>query len=208
MELSLRWAERCKKAHIHKTQSLWGILQGGMFEDLRSTSAKAMNVLDFEGYAIGGLGVGEDKSATYKIINHTTPLMEEKKPRYLMGFGMPEDIIEGVNAGIDLFDCVIPTRNARHGKFYTSNGIIRIKNNKHRDETLPIDEKCSCYCCKNYSRSYIAHLLQCEEVLGILLGSIHNTHYYLNLMKNIRTAIENNLFLKFREEFYKSQILK
>lgn len=208
MDLSLRWAERCKKAQKHPTQSLWGIIQGGMYKELREESAKAMKDMDFEGYAIGGLGVGEDKSILYDIMRHTAPLMEEKKPRYLMGIGTPEDLVEGVAAGIDVFDCVIPTRNARHGKFYTSKGVVRIKNAKHKSDTKAIDENCTCYCCKNYSRSYLHHLIDREEILGYILASIHNIHYYLHLMNDIRASIENNNFQNFREQFYLDQGIK
>jgi len=207
MKLSLRWAERCKKAKKHKTQSLWGIFQGGMYKDLREKSAKEMIDLDFEGYAIGGLGVGEDKKILYDMMRHTAPLMPPERPRYLMGIGTPEDLVEGVTAGLDLFDCVIPTRNARHGKLYTSDGVLRIKNTAFKGDTSPVDRNCTCYTCKSYSRSYIHHLIITGEILGYILASLHNIHYYLNLMEEMRHSIEKGAFENFRKNFYQRQNL-
>ncbi len=207
MQLSLRWAERSKREHIKITDSenpaaLFGIVQGGMYADLRKESATALIDIDFDGYAIGGLSVGEPKGERDKVLEATTPLLPTDKPRYLMGVGKPEDIVESVKRGIDMFDCVIPTRNARNGFLFTRNGIVKIRNAKHQFDTDPIDKQCSCYTCQNYSRSYLRHLDKCHEILGARLNTIHNLHYYQELMQTIRTAIENNHFDEFVIKFY------
>lgn len=205
MELSLRWADRSKQAHEGNPSALFAIVQGGMHEDLREASAKALVDLGFDGYAIGGLSVGEPKDERDKVLEVTTPLLPEDQPRYLMGVGTPEDIIESVRRGIDMFDCVMPTRNARTGFLYTSTGIVKIRNSKYKDDLRPVDEKCSCYTCRNYSRSYLRHLDKCKEILGSRLNTIHNLHYYQQLMKDIRSAIEEDRFEPYVEEFYASR---
>ena len=205
MELSLRWADRSKQAHEGNPSALFAIVQGGMHEDLRETSAKALVDLGFDGYAIGGLSVGEPKDERDKVLEVTTPLLPEDQPRYLMGVGTPEDIIESVRRGIDMFDCVMPTRNARTGFLYTSTGIVKIRNSKYKDDLRPVDEKCSCYTCRNYSRSYLRHLDKCKEILSSRLNTIHNLHYYQQLMKDIRLAIEEDRFEPYVEEFYASR---
>ncbi|MCK5263131.1 MAG: tRNA guanosine(34) transglycosylase Tgt, partial [Gammaproteobacteria bacterium] len=183
MELSLRWADRCKKAHEGNPNALFGIVQGGMYPSLRHRSAEVLTEIGFDGYAIGGLSVGEPEDERNNVLNETLPLLPEDKPRYLMGVGTPSDIIEAVRRGVDMFDCVIPTRHARTGFLYTSKGIIKIRNSKYTDDIRPLDEQCDCYTCKNYSRSYLRHLDKCKEILGVRLNTIHNLHYYQNLMR-------------------------
>jgi len=205
MELSLRWAQRSKNAHANNPAALFGIVQGGMYEDLREISAKKLIEISFDGYAIGGLSVGEPKEERNKVLETTAPLLPQNKPRYLMGVGKPEDIIESVRRGIDMFDCVIPTRNARNGFIFTRFGKINIRNSKHRLDTSPIDEQCGCYTCQNYSRSYLRHLDKCKEMLGAHLNTVHNLYYYQELMRDIRQAIELGRFDNFIIDFYKSQ---
>lgn len=202
MELSLRWAERSKQAHQGNPSALFAIVQGGMYESLRARSASALVQIGFDGYAIGGLSVGEPKEERNKVLEVTTPLLPQDHPRYLMGVGTPEDIVESVKRGIDMFDCVMPTRNARTGFLYTSTGIIKIRNSRYKDDTRPVDEDCSCYTCRNYSRSYLRHLDKCREILGSRLNTIHNLHYYQQLMQDIRTAIEQDRFDDYVEDFY------
>ena len=202
MELSLRWAERSKQAHQGNPSALFAIVQGGMYETLRERSANALVQIGFDGYAIGGLSVGEPKEERDKVLEVTTPLLPESQPRYLMGVGTPEDIVESVRRGIDMFDCVMPTRNARTGFLYTSTGIIKIRNSQYKDDTRPVDENCGCYTCRNYSRSYLRHLDKCREILGSRLNTIHNLHYYQQLMQDIRTAIEQDRFDDYVEDFY------
>jgi queuine tRNA-ribosyltransferase len=205
MELSLRWAKRSKQAHADNQAALFGIVQGGMHPELRAISAKELIKIDFDGYAIGGLSVGEPKNERDIVLETTTPLLPKNKPRYLMGVGKPEDIVESVKRGIDMFDCVIPTRNARNGFLFTHNGKLNIRNSKHQLDTGPIDKNCGCYTCQNYSRSYLRHLDKCKEMLGANLNTIHNLFYYQKLMQNIRKAIENNDFDNFRLDFYQQQ---
>ena len=202
MQLSLRWAERSKRAHEGNTSALFGIVQGGMYEDLRAVSANGLTAIGYDGYAIGGLSVGEPEHERNRIIEQVAPLLPESKPRYLMGVGKPEDIVEAVRRGIDMFDCVIPTRNARTGFLYTRNGILRIRNSRYRDDTRPVDEGCDCYTCRHYSRAYLRHLDKCGEILGSRLNTIHNLHYYQSLMRRIRTAIETGDFEDFASDFY------
>ena len=202
MELSLRWAERSQKAHEGNRSALFAIVQGGMYEDLREHSARALVNIGFDGYAIGGLSVGEPKNERNKVLDATTPLLPENQPRYLMGVGTPEDIVESVRRGIDMFDCVMPTRNARTGFLFTSRGILKIRNSKYKDDIRPVDEECRCYTCQNYSRSYLRHLDKCKEILSSRLNTIHNLHYYQQLMKDIRLAIEEDRFDDYVEEFY------
>ena len=200
MELSLRWAERSKKAHGDNSNALFGIVQGGMYEHLRDQSFADLYSIGFDGYAIGGLSVGEPKADMQRILKHTVPLLPVDKPRYLMGVGTPADIISAVAQGIDMFDCVLPTRNARNGWLYTRHGIIKLRNSQYRFDTLSPDENCECYTCQNFSRSYLHHLQRTNEMLGSHLNTIHNLFYYHYLMKEIRIAIESKQF----EEMYKN----
>ncbi|MGB5642477.1 MAG: tRNA guanosine(34) transglycosylase Tgt [Gammaproteobacteria bacterium] len=202
MQLSLRWAQRSKQVHAANTSALFGIVQGGMYPDLRELSATRLIAMGFDGYAIGGLSVGEPEDERNTILECTLPQLPENKPRYLMGVGKPEDIVEAVRRGVDMFDCVIPTRNARTGFLYTRSGIIRIRNSQYKDDTRPIDENCNCYTCRHYTRSYLRHLDKCGEILGSRLNTIHNLHYYQDLMREIRTAIETNRFDAFADDFY------
>ena len=205
MELSLRWAKRSKQAHEGNSAALFGIVQGGMHKELREISAKALIDIDFNGYAIGGLSVGEPKDERDHVLEVTTPLLPTDKPRYLMGVGKPEDIVESVKRGIDMFDCVIPTRNARNGFIFTRFGKLNIRNSAHQFDTNPIDSQCRCYTCQNFSRSYLRHLDKCKEMLGAHLNTIHNLHYYQELMKDIREAIEKDNFDSFVDDFYALQ---
>ena len=201
MHLSLRWAERCRSAFQSKKASLFGIIQGGVFENLREESLTELIKFDFEGYAIGGLSVGEPKEEMDKVVDHITPKMPEDKPRYLMGVGTPLDIVKAVQLGVDMFDCVIPTRHARNGYLYTSKGIVKIRNSENKNNLEPLDENCSCYTCSNFSRSYLHHLDKTKEMLGSTLQTIHNLHYYLNLMRNLRLSIETGTLQTFIKEF-------
>ena len=190
MELSMRWAERSKRAHEGNPNALFGIVQGSVYEGLRDVSLKALRDIGFDGYAIGGLAVGETKEERSRILAHTAPQLPVDRPRYLMGMGTPEDLIEGVLAGVDLFDCVLPTRNARNGWLYTRSGDVKIRNAKWRDDPRPLDEACACYACRHFSRAYLHHLQRANEILGARLNTIHNLHYYLTLMAELRQAIE------------------
>jgi queuine tRNA-ribosyltransferase len=205
MELSLRWAERSKQAHGDNPSALFGIVQGGMYPELREISASALTTLGFDGFAIGGLSVGEPEDERNHILDHTVPHLPQQQPRYLMGVGKPEDIVEAVRRGVDMFDCVIPTRNARTGFLYTREGILRIRNSRYQDDTRPVDAHCGCYTCRHYSRSYLRHLDKCGEILGSRLNTIHNLHYYQDLMRDIREAIEVGGFDEFAEGFYRNQ---
>ncbi len=205
MELSLRWAARSKAAHGDNPSALFGIVQGGMYPELRSESLKGLAEIGFDGYAIGGLSVGEPKDEMLKVLNHLTPDMPAERPRYLMGVGKPEDILEAVRRGVDMFDCVMPTRNARNGHLFTSTGVIKIRNAKHRHSTRPLDEACDCYTCQNFSRGYLHHLDRCNEILGPQLNTIHNLRYYQQHMAGIRQAIENGELDAFADNFYASQ---
>ena len=189
MELSLRWAARSKAAHAGNRNALFGIVQGGMYEDLRDRSREGLAAIGFDGYAIGGLSVGEPKEEMLRVLRHTAPRLPGDKPRYLMGVGTPEDIVAGVVAGIDMFDCVLPTRNARNGWLFTRFGDIRIRNARHRHDTRPLDPTCGCYTCRGFSRAYLHHLQRINEILGARLATIHNLHYYLTLMGELRDAI-------------------
>lgn len=202
MELSLRWAERSKQAHEGNGAALFGIIQGGMYEELRDISLKGLIDIGFDGYAIGGLSVGEPKEDMMRILEHTAPQMPEQKPRYLMGVGKPEDLVEAVRRGVDMFDCVMPTRNARNGHLFISTGVVKIRNAVHRTDTSPLDENCDCYTCKNYSRAYLHHLDRTNEMLGARLNTIHNLRYYQRVMSDMRDALDNNRFDEFVSEFY------
>ena len=200
MNLSLRWAKRCRSAFTSDQSSLFGIIQGGVFNHLREESLDGLMKINFEGYAIGGLSVGEPKMEMEKVINNIVPKMPEDKPRYLMGVGTPLDIVRAVQLGVDMFDCVIPTRHARNGYLYTSKGIVKIRNSENKDNLAPIDDNCSCYTCTNFSRSYLHHLDKTKEMLGSTLNTIHNLHYYLNLMRNLRLSIEQGTLQTFIKE--------
>ena len=205
MELSLRWAERSKKAHGDSPSALFGIVQGGMYEPLRDESLEGLEKIGFDGYAIGGLSVGEPKEDMLRILDHLAHKMPEDRPRYLMGVGKPEDLVEGVRRGIDMFDCVMPTRNARNGHLFTSKGVIKIRNARHRHDTRPLDENCDCYTCSNFSRGYLHHLEKCGEMLGAQLCTIHNLRYYQKLMSDLRQAIAEGRLDAFADEFYAQQ---
>lgn len=204
MERTTRWAKRCKEAHKRpEDQGLFGIIQGGFYEDLRKKSAEDLIELDFPGYAIGGISVGEPKEKFIDILQYTAPLMPKDKPRYLMGVGTPDYLIEAAIAGIDMCDCVLPTRIARHGTALTSHGKLVVRNATYEHDFTPLDPECDCYACKNYTRAYIRHLIKANEILGIRLLSIHNIKFLTNLMDKVRIEIENDNLGSFRDEFYR-----
>jgi queuine tRNA-ribosyltransferase len=200
--LTGRWARRCREAHRKKEQLLFGITQGGMYPELRKESAETLIEIGFDGYAIGGLSVGESKQQMHDMTEATVAHLPDEQPVYLMGVGTPEDLVEGVWRGVDMFDCVMPTRNARNGTLFTSSGKVVIKNSRHREDQAPVDERCGCYTCRNYSRAYLRHLFVSREILAYHLNTIHNLYYYLNLMQEIREAIEKDSFASFRNDFY------
>ena len=203
MELSLRWAKRCitEFKRLDNPNALFGIVQGGMFEHLREESLAGLAALDFPGYAIGGVSVGEPKDEMMRIMNFISPKLPTHKPRYLMGVGTPEDLVAGVATGVDMFDCVMPTRNARNGHLFTRFGDLRLRNSRYKADDRPIDETCTCHTCQNFSRAYLHHLDRCGEMLGPMLTTIHNLHYYLNLMKEIRAALDEGRFAAFQQQF-------
>jgi len=203
MELSLRWAARSKAAHGDSPSALFGIVQGGMYENLRRESLTALESIGFDGYAIGGLSVGEPKEDMVRILDAIGDELPRNKPRYLMGVGKPGDLVEAVRRGIDMFDCVLPTRNARNGYLFTSTGVVKIRNAVHRHDTAPLDADCDCYTCSHFSRAYLHHLDRCGEMLGAQLNTIHNLHYYQRLMADIRAAIAAGRFDAFASEFYR-----
>ncbi|MGI9263626.1 MAG: tRNA guanosine(34) transglycosylase Tgt [Gammaproteobacteria bacterium] len=205
MELSLRWARRSREAHGDHSAALFGIVQGGMYPGLRAESLAGLEDIGFDGYALGGLSVGESMDERHAVLDAVVPSMPVDKPRYLMGVGTPEDIVEAVRRGIDMFDCVMPTRNARNGHLFTSFGAVRIRNARYKDDQRPIDEECGCYTCSNYSRAYLRHLEQCKEILGSRLNTIHNLHYYLGLMTDLRKAIADGDLDVFAEAFYEKR---
>jgi queuine tRNA-ribosyltransferase len=202
MGLSIRWAGRSRRAHEGNANALFGIVQGGMHEDLRDESLGALEAMGFDGYAIGGLSVGEPKEEMARILAHTAPRLPAAAPRYLMGVGTPEDLVEAVARGMDMFDCVLPTRNARNGWLFTRFGDVRIKNARHRSDTRPLDETCACPACRGFSRAYLHHLHRANEILGARLNTIHNLHYYQWLMRGMRAAIEAGSFTRFRGDFH------
>ncbi|MFA5627292.1 MAG: tRNA guanosine(34) transglycosylase Tgt [Thiohalomonadaceae bacterium] len=202
MELSLRWAARSKAAHGDNPNALFGIVQGGMYPHLRAESLAGLIEIGFDGYAIGGLSVGEPKEEMLHTLSAIAPQMPVDRPRYLMGVGTPEDIVEAVRRGIDMFDCVLPTRNARNGHLFTSEGVVRIRNSQYQHDTRPLDPACECYTCRNYSRAYLRHLDKCGEILGARLNTIHNLHYYQFLMQNMRHAIEIGALTQTVTDFY------
>jgi queuine tRNA-ribosyltransferase len=204
MELSLRWAKRCETEFekLENPNALFGIVQGGMFENLRQESLDALVELNFPGYAVGGVSVGEPKEEMQRIMAHTPHRLPAHKPRYLMGVGTPEDLVGGVGAGVDMFDCVMPTRNARNGHMFTRFGDLKIRNARYKTEDAPVDSSCGCYTCQNFSRAYMHHLDRCGEMLGPMLSSIHNLHYYLNLMQEVRDALDAGTFTAFVTQFH------
>jgi queuine tRNA-ribosyltransferase len=197
-----RWARRCLDAHTRKDQALFGIIQGGMYKDLRSQSARDLVEMDFPGYAIGGLSVGEPKPLMYELLEHTSPLLPTHKARYLMGVGSPDCLVEGVMRGIDMFDCVLPTRIARNGTIMTRRGKVVVRNAEYARDLGPLDDQCSCYACKNFSRAYVRHLFKAEEILGLRLTTIHNLHFLINLMGEMREAILQDAVTDFYKEFW------
>jgi queuine tRNA-ribosyltransferase len=203
MELSLRWAKRCQTEFdkLQNPNALFGIVQGGMFEHLREESLAALVDMDLPGYAVGGVSVGEPKDEMLRVMNHISHQLPTHKPRYLMGVGTPEDLVAGVAAGIDMFDCVMPTRNARNGHLFTRFGDLRLRNARNKSDERPLDETCSCYTCSNFSRAYLHHLDRCGEMLGPMLTTIHNLHYYLNLMKEVRESLDEGRFAAFQQQF-------
>lgn len=205
LQLSLRWAKRCKTHHhdeLKNTNALFGIIQGGMYEDLRDESLKGLLEIGFDGYAIGGLSVGEPKDEMIKVLDYLPNKMPHDKPRYLMGVGKPEDIVEGIRRGIDMFDCVMPTRNARNGHYFVTDGLVRIRNSKYRHDQSPLDPHCDCYTCKNFTRAYLYHLEKCGEMLASMLGTIHNLRYYQRFTQDIRNALDQGTFDEFVTDFY------
>ncbi len=203
--LTSRWALRCREAQSDTGQLLFGIVQGGMYPELRKQAAEELLEIGFDGYAMGGLSVGEPKDLMHDMTEATVEHLPKDFPIYLMGVGTPEDLVEGVFRGVDMFDCVMPTRNARNGMLFTSRGKLVIKNSRYRDDQRPLDEQCSCYTCRNYSRAYLRHLFTCREILAYQLNSIHNLHYYCSLMSAIREAIDADRFLAFRKNFYEQR---
>ncbi len=202
MQLSLRWAERSRRAFDDNPNALFGIVQGGVYPQLRSESARVLQEIGFDGFAVGGLAVGEPAAEREQTLEHTCPQLPADRPRYLMGVGRPEDLVESVARGIDMFDCVMPTRHARNGHLFTHAGPLNIRNARFAQDTGPIEEGCECYTCQNYSRAYLRHLDRCGEMLGPRLATIHNLHFYLRLMEGMRAAIEQGCFADFRADFY------
>jgi len=202
MELSLRWAKRCREAHAGHPSALFGIVQGGMYPALREASLNGLLEIGFDGYALGGLSVGESESERLEVLDAIGPGLPAGKPHYLMGVGTPEDLVKAVARGIDMFDCVMPTRNARNGHLFTTNGVLRIRNSPYQSDTRPIDEGCDCYTCRHYSRAYLRHLDKCGEILAPRLMTIHNLYYYQALMRQMRAAIEQGGFEAFQTEFW------
>lgn len=205
LALTTQWAKLCKEAKTASSQALFGIVQGGTYLDLRRQAVEEILPLDFDGYALGGVSVGEPKEIMYAIAEAVTPLLPEDKPRYLMGVGTPQDIVYGVSCGIDMFDCVMPTRSARHGLLFTNSEKIVIKNARFREDDAPIDETCDCYTCRNFSRAYLRHLYIAGEILAMVLNTIHNVHYYMRLLEQIRAALENDSFTQFQNTFMKKE---
>lgn len=204
MRLTTRWAKRCQAVHNREDQALFGIVQGGMYADLRQESAEQLVAMDFPGYAIGGLSVGEPKPLMYEVLEQTVPFLPQNKARYLMGVGTPDCLVEGVARGIDMFDCVFPTRVARNGTAITSQGRVVIRNAAYIEDFMPLDPECDCYTCRNYSRAYLRHLIRCDEIFGLRLMSLHNLYYLIKLMHQIRTAIIDGNYPEFRKLFWRN----
>ena len=207
MQLSLRWAQRCKDAQGAHGSALFGIVQGGRYPDLRKQCAQELVDTGFSGYALGGLCVGEEPSEREALLESTLQVLPADRPRYMMGAGKPQDIVKAVQCGVDMFDCVLPTRNARTGFLYTRTGLLRIRNSRYQKDTRPVDENCACYTCRHYSRAYLRHLDKCGEILGARLNTIHNLHYFQDLMRDIRQAIGDGHFAEYSREFYRMQTL-
>ena len=207
MELSARWAQRSKEAHGDNPSALFGIVQGGMYPSLRHESLAKLTEIGFDGYAVGGLSVGEPKDQMFYVLDETMTSMPIDKPRYLMGVGIPEDLVEGVLRGVDMFDCVIPTRNGRNGFIFTSQGVVKIRNSRYKHDLAPLDPECTCYTCRHYTRSYLHHLDRCKEMLGAYLNSLHNLYYYQHLMLGLRNAIEQGLLAEFVKQFYEKRAI-
>ena len=201
LELTLRWARRCKESHADQDQALFGVVQGGMHPDLRRRAVESLRDIGFDGYAIGGLSVGESKEVMFQVVADTAPLLPQDRPRYLMGVGLPGDMLEAVRQGVDMFDCVLPTRNARNGTLFTRSGKVVIRNAKYAKDPLPIEPGCPCYACRYYSRAYLRHLYIAEEILAVRLNTIHNLHFYLDFMNDIRKAIAEKRIDAFAQEF-------
>lgn len=199
MERTLRWALRCKNSHVRKDQALFGIVQGGDYQDLREYCASELSKMDFDGYAIGGTSIGEPKEVEYRMVEYAVKNLPFDKPRYLMGVGSLDYIFDGIEKGIDMFDCVLPTRIARHGTLMTHNGRVNIKNSKYKDDFTPLDSECDCYCCKNYTKAYLHHLIKCNETLGQRLLSIHNLRFLIKMMEEAREAIKKDKFIEFKD---------
>jgi queuine tRNA-ribosyltransferase len=208
MRLSLRWAQRSKDAHGDSPSALFGIIQGGMYEELRDESLAKLTDINFDGYAIGGLSVGEPKEDMMRILSHLTHQMPVDKPRYLMGVGKPEDLVEGVRRGVDMFDCVMPTRNARNAHIFTHTGVLKLRNATHKTDIRPLDDQCDCYTCLNFSRAYLHHLDKCKEILGSTLNTIHNLRYYQILMADMRKSLDEGAFDQFVADFYAARDLE
>jgi queuine tRNA-ribosyltransferase len=206
LEMTTRWAKRCKDARARSDQALFGIVQGGIFPELRAKSMQSLLDIGFDGYALGGVSVGEEKERMLDVIRFSAPLFPDEKPRYIMGIGTPEDLIESICAGYDMFDCVMPTRNARNGMLFTSFGKVNIKRSDYFDDPRPLDPECDCYVCRTFSRAYLRHLFRSGEILSSRLNTLHNLHYYLTLMKNARKAIAEERFTLFRKEFYEKRM--
>ena len=204
MEMSLRWAARSRRRFddLNNKNALFGIIQGSVYEDLRDISVKELADIGFDGYAVGGLAVGEPKAAMHRVLGHICTQLPQNKPRYLMGVGKPEDLVEGVRRGIDMFDCVMPTRNARNGHLFVTSGVVKIRNARYKDDTSRLDEGCDCYTCCHYSRAYLHHLDRCNEILGARLNTVHNLRYYQRLMAGLRQAIEEERLEGFVRDFY------
>ena len=205
LQLTTQWAKRCKAALGKEKNALFGIVQGGMFKDLREMSVHDLLQIDFDGYAIGGLSVGEPKDLMLEMADFTLPILPDTKPKYIMGVGTPEDLVELVALGGDMFDCVLPTRNARNGQMFTKSGAINICNSRFKYDPEPIESGCACYTCQNYSRAYLRHLYMAKELLAYRLNTIHNIHYYTSLMQNMRTAISQDKFEEFKKDFYQNK---
>lgn len=208
LERTSRWLERCKNAHKREDQALFGIIQGSTYKELREQSAKEITAIDLPGYGIGGLSVGEPNEKMYEMLDYTTVLMPRNKPRYLMGVGAPDNLLEGVMRGVDMFDCVLPTRIARNGTVFTHTGKLVIRNAEYAHDFRPMEEGCTCYACRNYSRAYIRHLIKANEILGIRLTTIHNIHFLTNLMENMRQAILEDRFVPFKRDFFEKYVIK
>ena len=201
VDRTLRWAKRGKVAHTKEDQALFGIVQGGEFKDLREYCAKELVKMDFDGYSIGGTSIGEPKDVMYKMVSYAVSYLPEDKPRYLMGVGSVDEILDGIEKGVDMFDCVLPTRIARHGALMTSKGRVNIRDKKYERDFTPLDEECDCYCCKNYTKAYLRHLYKCDETFGKRLLSIHNIRFLIHMMEEARLAIKEDRFVEFKKDF-------